>query len=134
MKTLIALAAASTLALGAAPASAETPAERAEARLAERLEGRTAGEPESCITVMNSNKLEVVERIGLVYEQGDTIWVARTTSPNQLRFDDIPIIERMGSQLCRQDVMRTVDRSTGSFTGALFLEQFVPYTRTEAED
>tara|TARA_A100001391_G_scaffold99255_2_gene65875 strand:+ start:7561 stop:7959 length:399 start_codon:yes stop_codon:yes gene_type:complete len=130
MKPFIALAAASTLALGVAPASAESPAERAEARLAERLEGRTAGEAKNCITTMNSNRLEVVERVGLVYERGDTIWVARTTTPNQLRFDDIPIIERFGSQLCRQDVIRTVDRSTGSFTGAVFLEKFVPYTRT----
>ena len=129
MKPLMTLAAISVLVLGVAPASADTPAERAEARLTERLEGRTAGEPRNCITVMNNNKLEVVERVGLVYEQGDTLWLARTTSPNQLRYDDIPIIERMGSQLCRQDVMRTVDRSTGSFTGALFLDQFVPYTR-----
>ena len=130
MKPFIALAAASTLALGVAPVSAETPSERAEARLAERLEGRTAGEAQNCITALNSNNLEVVERVGLVYERGDTIWVARTTSPNQLRFNDVPIIERFGGQLCRQDVIRTVDRSTGSFSGSVFLEKFVPYTRT----
>ena len=131
MKPILALAAASTLALGLAPVSAATPAERAEARLAERLEGRTAGEAQNCITTINANRLEVVERVGLVYERGDTIWVARTTDPNQLSSFDIPIIERYGSQLCRNDIMRTVDRSSGHFTGALFLEKFVPYTRTE---
>jgi len=131
MKKLIALtAAAATIALGTAPVSAETRAEPAEARLAEDLEGRTAGEPQNCINPFNDNRLRVVEYVGLVYERGDTIWVARAKHPNQLRSDDIPIIERHGSQLCTMDVIRTVDRS-GHFTGSLFLEDFVPYTRTE---
>ena len=131
MKTLTALAAAATLAIGMTPAMAEGPAERAQARLAEQLEGRTAGEPQACINTANDNRLRVVERVGLVYERGDTIWVARATNPDQLRYHDVPVIERFGSRLCKQDIIRTVDRNTGMISGALFLEDFIPYTLPE---
>ena len=39
------------------------------------------------------------------------------------------MIERFGSQLCSNDVMRTVDRTGGYVTGPLFLDDFVPYTK-----
>ena len=134
MKHIFATAvAAATLALGAAPVSAETPAERAQTRVAEMLEGRTAGEAQTCISAFNSHRLEVIEHVGIVYKRGDTIWLARATNPDQLRYSDVPVIERFGNRLCRQDVIRTVDRYTGYFSGALFLEDFVPYTRTEED-
>ncbi len=134
MKKLIALAAAGTaLALGATAAQAETRQERNEARLAEMIEGRTAGEPQACVTSFRSNDIEVIPYVGIVYDAGDTIYVARATRPNQLRSSDVPIIERHGSQLCRHDVMRTIDRHSGFTTGGLFLEDFVPYTKPKAE-
>lgn len=135
MKKLIAIAAAgAALAAGATAAQAETRQERNEARLAEMIEGRVAGEPQSCVTAMRSNDIEVIPYVGIVYDAGDTIYVARATRPNQLRSSDVPIIERHGSQLCRNDVMRTIDRYSGFTTGALFLEDFVPYTKTEEAD
>lgn len=135
MKNLIALAAAgATLALGATAAQAETRQERNEARLAEMIEGRVAGEPQMCVTAFRSNDIEVIPYVGIVYDAGDTIYVARASRPNQLRSSDVPIIERHGSQLCRNDVMRTVDRHSGFTTGALFLEDFVPYTKVEEAD
>lgn len=134
MKKLIAIAAAgAALASGATVAQAETRQERSEARLAEMIEGRTAGEPQTCVTAMHSNDIEVIPYVGIVYDAGDTIYVARATRPNQLRSSDVPIIERHGSRLCRNDVMRTVDRHSGFTTGGLFLEDFVPYTKAEAE-
>ncbi len=134
MKQIVAIAAAaSALALGALPAQAETIRERSEARIAEMLDGRTAGEPQSCITAFRSNDLEVIPYVGIVYDAGDTIYVARATRPNMLRSSDVPIIERRGSQLCRTDVIRTIDRHSHFTTGALFLEHFVPYTRVEEE-
>jgi hypothetical protein len=39
------------------------------------------------------------------------------------------VIERFGGQLCHNDVMRTVDRHVGHFTGVVFLDKFVPYTK-----
>lgn len=132
MKTIFAAAAAvSALAMATAPAAAETRAERSEARLAKMLEGRVAGEAESCITTFRSNDLRVMEHVGLVYEQGDTIWVGRASNPRQLGSSDVPVIERMGSQLCRTDIINTVDRYSGFYTGSVFIDGFVPYTKSE---
>lgn len=129
MKALALIFGAAALALTGTAASAETRAEKAEARLARMLEGRTAGEPVKCISTFFDNNLRVMDHIGLVYEAGDTIYVARATHPDRLDYWDVPVIERFGSQLCSNDIMRTIDRSSGFVTGALFLEDFVPYKR-----
>lgn len=130
MKTIATVLAGTALALSAAaPASAETLAERGEARLAKMIEGHTEGEPVSCISAMDSNRIKVIEHVGLVYDAGKTIYVARSTDPKALGPWDVPIIERFGSQLCKTDVIRTVDRTSGFTTGVVFLNDFVPYTK-----
>lgn len=135
MKTILTATAVAALALGGYSASAETPrltaTERSEARLAEMLEGRVAGEPQSCITAFRTNRLEVIENVGLVYKAGDTIWVARASNPRSLSRHDVPVIQRSSSQLCKQDVIRTVDRHSHFISGAVFLENFVPYTKQD---
>lgn len=132
MKKIIGLAAAAAaLAVSATAAQAQSRVERAEAEVQEMLEGRVAGEPESCINTFRSTKLEVMPYVGLVYDDGETIWIARATRPNQLRNGDIPIMHRMGSRLCKTDVMRTIDRFSHATRGVLFLEDWVPYTLAE---
>ncbi len=132
MKIPMIAAAAAAISFGAlalaAPATAQDREERAEAAFAELVEGRVAGEPQACINTFNSSRLRVVEHVGLAYREGDTLWVARASNPQDLGSWDVPIIERHGSRLCRHDVMRTIDRGSGFFTGNLFLGDFVPYT------
>lgn len=113
---------------GAASAKSPTTAERNEARLATMLEGRSAGEPRHCISAMDSNKLEVIEYVGMVYDAGDTIYVARARNPRMLGSSEAPIVQRTGSTLCSSDVTRTFDRHSG-MTGVVFLDDFVPYTK-----
>jgi hypothetical protein len=130
MKRLTLILVGGALALtGSTAALAETRAEKSEARLAKMLEGRTAGEPVKCISAFNGNNIQVIDHVGIVYDAGRTIYVARTTHPNQLDYWDVPVIERFGGQLCTNDMMRTVDRSSGHISGPLFLEDFVPYTK-----
>lgn len=117
------------LVLAATPASAQSAAERSDAKFAELTEGRTAGEPQNCISAMRSNDIRVVENVGISYEDGDTLWIARAKSPHSLGANDVPIIDRFGSQLCKQDVVRTVDRYSHFITGSVFLGDFVPYTK-----
>jgi hypothetical protein len=133
MKTLLTVtAAAIILAAGATAAQAETRAERGEARLAEMLEGyQASGETRSCIHATRSNDLEVIPYVGVVYDAGSTIYVARASRPDMLRDSDVPVFERYSSQLCNTDVMRTIDRYNTGFSGVLFLDDFVAYTRTE---
>ncbi len=134
-KTLFAIAAVA-LALGTTGAavaqndSGEAAApSRGEAQLAKMLEGRVAGKPQSCISAQISNRLQIIDRTAVVYDGGGTVYVARPRDPRSLDTNDILVINRFGSELCKQDVIRTVDRTSGFMTGVVFLDDFVPYSR-----
>jgi len=129
MNKIFAAMAVAALALTGTQAAAQTRMEKNEARLAEMLEGRVAGDPQPCVSALRSSDIEVLEYIGIVYDAGDTIWVARARDPRSLGTNDVPIIDRFGSQLCRHDVIRTIDRGSHFTTGAVFLDDFVPYTK-----
>jgi hypothetical protein len=125
------IAAAVLVFAGATVQAADKPtrAEKNQAKLAKLLEGRTAGTPMTCIPGFQSNQLQVIEGVALVYGSGDTLYVARPTYPDSLRWDDIVVINRFGGQLCHTDIIRTVDRMSGFTTGTLFLDKFVPYKK-----
>jgi hypothetical protein len=132
MNTSRLIIAAAMLALaGAAAHSADKTekTEKNEARLAKLIEGRTPGEPVTCIPLFKSNLLEVIDGVALVYDVGDTVYVARPVDPKTLGRDDIVVIERFGGQLCYNDIIRTVDRAGGYLTGVVFLNKFVPYKK-----
>ena len=136
MKQLFAIIACSALALTGSAVSAKSIfAERGEARLAKMLEGRTAGTPVSCITTMRgSTAMEVIDGVGLVYDAGKTIYVARPTDPKMLAGDDVLVMDRFSpSRLCAMEPMRTIDRTLGYQTGVVMLKDFVPYTKAESE-
>ncbi|HEX9806368.1 MAG TPA: hypothetical protein VGA34_05680 [Alteraurantiacibacter sp.] len=126
------LCAFAVMALAASCATSDTArnsSAEGEARLAAMLEGRTAGEPRSCISASVDSRLKIIDRTAVVYDAGRTIYVARPENPQSLDTQDVLIINRFGSQLCKQDVIRTADRTLGFTTGIVFLGDFVPYTR-----
>ncbi len=130
----LALATAS-LALLAAPAQADEPAEqtRGEAKLADMLEGRVVGEPQNCIRTIGSRPFTRIDDTALVYEIGDTLWVNYTRNPESIDDDDVMVIDKFtGTRLCRTDQITLRDRLSGFFNGVLFLDDFVPYTKSDA--
>jgi hypothetical protein len=130
MKAPARLVTIAALALAGTAAAAATHVEKGEARLARMLEGRTAGQPVSCITTMDPGKMQVIDGVAVVYDAGKTIYVARPTDPHMLRRTDALVIDRFsGSRLCVQEAMRTIDRYDGHITGVVFLKDFVPYTK-----
>ena len=129
MKTLVTILAGSALALAGTTAALAKTAEQNEAKLERILEGRTAGEPVHCISALNSNRMQVIEHVGIVYDAGRTVYVARPSNPDSLGRNDVVVIQRYSGQLCATDVIRTVDRYQGFTTGAVFLDNFVPYTK-----
>lgn len=130
MKNILFACAAMAIAFpAAAHATDESAVSKGEARLAKMLEGRVAGKPQSCISATLSNRLQIIDETAMVYDAGKTIYVARPENPRSLDADDVLVIKRTGSQLCKQDIIRTVDRSFGFTTGVVFLGDFVPYTK-----
>ena len=121
------IALASTLLAGCAHTGVGNTSAEGEARLAKMLQGKTAGEPQSCIPAMLNNRLTVIDETAVVYDAGNTIYVARPETPRSLDSSDVLVVERTGGQLCSHDIIRTVDRSLGFTTGAVFLSDFVPY-------
>ena len=134
MSTSRLIIAATALVFASATAIAADKSERLaknEAKLAEMLKGRTAGEPVSCVPEFQSSKLEVIDGIALVYGFGKTLYVSRPDQPDTVQWDDILVIKRMGGQLCNTDIVRTVDRNSGFTTGVIFMGKFVPYRKPD---
>lgn len=127
MKTLATILAGAALALTASAAGARRPS--GEETLARLLEGRVPGQPVRCINVFRSNQLRVIDRVGVVYDAGSTIYLARARDPESLRDDDVLVTSRFGSDLCRDDQMHTVERYSGALKSVVFLDDFVPYKR-----
>lgn len=113
--------------LAAMPIEAARPS--GEERLAKLIGERAPGEPRSCIVVHPSHQLTIIDKTAIVYRQGGRVWVNRTAHPEDLDEDDIMVIRRYGSSLCRTDMITQVDRSSGIFSGAIFLDDFVPYEK-----
>ncbi|MDP5102379.1 MAG: hypothetical protein NWP98_00460 [Erythrobacter sp.] len=107
---------------------------KGEMRLSKLLENRVAGEPVTCIRTRPNERMQTIDRTAYVYGSGNTIYVQRTQTPDRIDDTDALVINRFNaSQLCRLDIVTTIDPFTGIFTGAVFFEDFVPYTRVKGD-
>ena len=97
--------------------------------LAKLLEGREPGKPQRCISTFGNNNLRIIDKTAIVYEEGRTVWVNRPHDAALLDDDDILVIRKYGSDLCRLDDVRAVARGTGMFRTQVLLEDFVPYRK-----
>ncbi len=105
-----------------------------EERLARLLEGRVAGEPQTCIRQRLNDRVTVIDGTAYVYGRGRTIYVQRTRDPEDIdRFDTLVSRRFNGSQICKMDIVTTIDPVVGVFTGVVFFDDFIPYTRAEAD-
>lgn len=130
MKYLTTTLAALGLAFGPSAASAGDAATEGEERLAKLLEGRVAGEPVRCINTFRGSSANIIEKTAMVFDEGRTIYVARPAQPETLDRWDILVIHRFSpTRLCASDQMHTIDQTGGFFTGIVYFEEFVPYTK-----
>ncbi|MFZ1743304.1 MAG: hypothetical protein WAT93_10640 [Pontixanthobacter sp.] len=113
------------------PSFAEDSNANGEAELAKLLEGRVAGDPVNCLSQAQRRNMEIVDDTAMVFRDGKTLYVNRTSSPQFLSDWDYPVFTMHGSSLCKLDWVEM--RSRGSnFPGPnLTLEQFVPYTKLD---
>ena len=128
MRKLLPLIAGSLL-LGAIPASAR-PGESGEAELARALQGRTAGEPVSCIDLHRVTSSRIIPHTAIVYDVGGTLYVNRPANgAEQLSHFDTMVTRLPTTRLCNVDTVTLLDQGSHSFTGVVFLGDFVPYRR-----
>ena len=128
---------AAAIALLAAPAvqaDEAAPTTKGEQRLAKMLEGRVAGEPQSCIYTVGRQSLTQIDDTALVYKNGNTIWVNYTKTPDAIDDWDYLLIRKFsGSQLCKSDQVQTYSRAGNFFSGVIFLDDFIPYRLPETD-
>ena len=107
-----------------------------EARLARAVEGRVAGAPVDCIDTRRFNSSRIIDGTAIVYEGvGGTLYVNRPRAGERsLDSWDILVTRQFNGRLCRGDVVRLVDPSSRMQTGAVFLGDFVPYSRDRSRD
>ncbi|MXO91658.1 hypothetical protein [Pontixanthobacter aquaemixtae] len=101
-----------------------------EAKLAKMLEGRVAGEPQSCIYAAPNLDIKVIDGTALVYKSGRTLYV--NVPHNARSLDDRDTMVRrttFGNRWCNTDIITTVDRHVGHYTGNINLGKFVPYRK-----
>ena len=130
MRALAIALAATALLAGGASLQAK-PKLTPEQRLEKLLEGRVAGKPTTCISTSDTRDMEIIDGVALVYRSGSTLYVNRPKNPEDLDSDDILVIRPTGSQLCRLDMIHTVDRIGHFTTGFINLNDFVPYRRVQ---
>ncbi|MCZ8170571.1 MAG: hypothetical protein ACK442_06545 [Novosphingobium sp.] len=130
MRALAIALAATALVAGGTAVSAK-PKLTPEQRLEKLLDGRVAGKPTTCISQADSRDLEIIDGVALVYRSGSTLYVNKPKNPEDLDSDDILVIRTSGSQLCRLDMVHTVDRMSHFTTGFVNLGEFVPYRRVQ---
>jgi len=112
-------------------AQAGTPTNaRGEEELAKLLAGRVAEKPDSCIQLRGaSTSSRIIDRTAVVFGDGQVIYVNRPSNPEFLRSSDIITFTTSLSQLCRVDIVRTLDPATHMQNGVISLNDFVPYRR-----
>lgn len=123
----------------AGPLAAAAPAApqmtKGEAKLAKLLEGRVAGEPQRCARTSPSANIEIIDDTALVVGRGRTIYVNVPHDPGSLDDNDVLVMRKLNAnELCRLDSVETRDRSGWFYSGNVFLNDFVPYTRVDATE
>jgi hypothetical protein len=94
------------------------------------LAGRIAGPPQQCVVIDQLSSLRPSENDPhtLIYGSGRTVW-ANNLGDCRFGADDVLVTEPIGSNHCRGDLVRSIDRVTRSPGPACILSNFVPYRR-----
>ncbi len=126
MRKFIALLAGTLMLGGVAQA---TPPDR-EAELTRALQGRVAGEPVQCIDLHRVRSSRIITDTAIIYDAGGVLYVNRPDNgADQLNQWDTMVTRTSSTQLCSIDTVTMVDPGSRSFTGVVFLGDFVPYRR-----
>jgi hypothetical protein len=111
--------------------------EKQSAMLMKELGGKVAGTPVNCISDFNAtNTIRVSDNILLYRVSGRLVYQnnLRSACNGLARDTDIIVSEQFGSQKCKGDIIRLVDRTSGIPGGVCSLGEFVPYRAEKTTD
>ena len=102
-----------------------------EAKLAQSLNGRVAGEPVDCVDLSDIRSSRIINRTAILYEtRGGTIYVNRPDAGRESLSDwDVLVTRTHMNRLCSIDVVELYDSGARMRTGSVFLGRFVPYRK-----
>jgi hypothetical protein len=120
-----------TIALATLLTGCATTGQMAEVRedpgVTKALAGKVAGEPRDCLSLVDARSSATYEGTILYRVSRNLTWRNDMNGCSSLRDDRIPVVEVRGSQICRGDIVRLADRTTGAEWGACTFGNFVPY-------
>lgn len=100
-------------------------------RLAQLLDGRSAGEPVKCLQLRDIRSSQVIDGIAIVYTtQNGTLYVNQPKAGAAfLHSDTILVTDTHTSQLCDIDTVKLMNPGSRVITGSVGLDLFVPYPK-----
>jgi hypothetical protein len=133
MRILFLLASAGLAGCSTAPHQATTNPQ-AEAKLQQHLAGKVAGKGQDCLPTFRSNDMIRIDEDTVLFRDGSSRIYRNETngSCNGLGSPNYALVTNsFGSsgRLCRGDIARMVDISSGMAVGSCVIGEFVPYTR-----
>lgn len=129
MKALALMLVPALASCGIASAGQSPRSERAETRLTRALGGKVAGTARKCIARFRSNDLEIVDRNTILFKNGRNLVYRNDPEGGCAGLDPSRTIvtSSVGSDLCRGDTIRVVDRLSRSTVGVCAFSDFIPY-------
>lgn len=134
MRSITSLALIATLAgCSYAPPRAPMVDQRAQARLAQLVEGKVAGVPQSCLPQYRMQDMIVIDDNTIAFRDGtNRVWITHPQGGcNLLGAGGYTLVTRRatGMGLCRGDIGEVVDLRSRSTVGSCAMGDFVPYER-----
>ena len=128
MKSILMLALA-TLAAGCAPQEPVEMSDADQSRLAEALAGREPGPSQSCVSNRDVRNSRVVGDAVIYEGPGTMVYLNRTSGGCNTQAGRSLVSSNPTGNLCRGDIVRSVDPVSGTDWGSCTLGDFVPYRR-----
>ena len=100
-------------------------------KLTAALEGRVAGPPQNCIRLDQASGNEIFRDAILYRTNRNRYYLAEAPGcgASGTSNDYILVQNVFGSQLCRGDIVRLIERSGGFTGGACAIRSFTPYSK-----
>lgn len=134
-KLLLALPAAMLLAAPVTSGENVKLTEKEQIKLDNRLAGRTAGKPQSCIPLHAQRSMTIISDDILIFgtrRNAKTIYVNKPYGGCRNADRNILSYSRPTSSLCSGEIVQVVDNGFGGVVDSCSFGKFVPYTKTDS--